>query len=933
MDDRYNPSAMEGRLYAEWEARGWFAPGDEGEPFCIAIPPPNVTGRLHLGHAFQQTLMDALVRCRRMEGRATLWQVGTDHAAIATQMLVERQLEAEGDSPEKIGRDAFVERVWRWYDQSGGEITSQMRRMGASVDWGRHRFTMDEGFSAAVREVFTRLYDDGLIYRKQRLVNWDPALRTAVSDLEVESTEEDGHLWHIRYPLLDGARTADGAPHLVVATTRPETLLGDTGVAVHPQDERYRGLVGAKARLPLVGRALPIVADEHVDPEFGTGCLKITPAHDFNDYEVGERHGLPLVNIFRVDASVNDAAPAAYRGLDRFDARQAVLADLKTQGLLESTRSHKLAVPRGDRSGAVLEPWLTDQWWVAIEALAKPAIDAVEEGRVRFVPKQFENVYFAWMREVRDWCISRQQWSGHRIPAWYDGAGNVYVGRDEADARARNGLSEDMTLTQDQDVLDTWFSSALWTFATLGWPERTADLARFHPTNVLVTGHDIIFFWVARMIMMTLRFTEEVPFRTVYIHGLVRDADGAKMSKTRGNGLDPLDIVDGVSLDALVAKRTADLTQPQMAKRIEEATRREFPNGIPSYGADALRFTFCALASPGRDVNFDLARVEGYRNFCNKLWNAARFALMNAGGDGQAASSPGLPGDGKERLGLADRWIRARAGQMLAAIDRAVSTYRFDLYANEVYDFAWREYCDWYVELAKPVLWNENGDAEAARAARKTLLEVLGTLLRAAHPLIPYLTETLWRELGKVSGDRRETIMLAPFPAAEDFPEDTAAAEAIEWLKAVVVAVRNVRGEMNLSPKRSVSLLLQGGDADDRERLISVQTPLKRLAGVDAIDWLEAYAEAPPAAVQLVGNIELLVPLEGLIDLNQERRRLAGEVDRIEGELKRLQAKLANDKFVAKAPAEVVQRERDKASEAANNLATLRRRIGRLGER
>ena len=932
MDDRYNPSVMEGHLYAEWEARGWFAPAGDGEPFCIAIPPPNVTGRLHLGHAFQQTLMDALVRCRRMQGRAALWQVGTDHAAIATQMLVERQLEAEGLSPAEIGRDAFVERVWRWYDQSGGQITDQMRRMGASVDWNRRRFTMDEGFSAAVREVFTRLYDDGLIYKKQRLVNWDPALRTAVSDLEVESTEENGHLWHIRYPLLDGARAADGADHLVVATTRPETLLGDTGVAVHPEDERYRGLVGAKAQLPLVGRELAIVADEYVDPEFGTGCLKITPAHDFNDYEVGERHGLPLVNIFNADASVNDAAPAAYRGLDRFDARQAVLADLQAQGLLASTREHKLAVPRGDRSGAVLEPWLTDQWWVAIEALAKPAIAAVEDGRVRFVPKQFENVYFAWMREVRDWCISRQQWSGHRIPAWYDAAGNVYVGRDEADARARNNLAEDVTLTQDQDVLDTWFSSALWTFATLGWPERTADLARFHPTNVLVTGHDIIFFWVARMIMMTLHFTGEVPFRTVYIHGLVRDAEGAKMSKTRGNGLDPLDIVDGVSLDALVAKRTADLTQPQMAKRIEEATRREFPNGIPSYGADALRFTFCALASPGRDVNFDLARVEGYRNFCNKLWNAARFALMNAGGERRGTAPPSLSGAGEERPSLADRWIRSRAGRMLAAIDRAVSTYRFDLYANEVYDFAWRDYCDWYVELAKPMLRNEG--AGAAQAARRTLLEVLGALLRAAHPLIPYLTETLWRELRKVAvaGEGCETIMLAPFPVAEDFPEDAAATEAVEWLKAVVVAVRNVRGEMNLPPRRSVSLLLQGGDASDRERLLSVQTPLKHLAGVNAIDWLEADAKAPPAAVQLVGNIELLVPLEGLMDLDRERARLAGEVERLEGHLKRLEAKLANDNFVTKAPAEVVRRERDKAAEAVNGLATLRRRVGRLGE-
>ena len=933
MDHHYDPLAMERRLYEEWEARGWFAPeaarrpaqGDT-TPYCIAIPPPNVTGRLHLGHAFQQTLMDALIRHRRMQGRAALWQMGTDHAAIATQMLVERQLEAEGVTPVDIGREAFVERMWRWYGQSGGEITGQMRRMGASVDWGRSRFTMDEGFSLAVREVFVRLYDAGLIYKKQRLVNWDPALRTAVSDLEVENTEEAGHLWHIRYPLADGARAADGSEHLVVATTRPETLLGDTGVAIHPQDERYRGLVGATARLPLVGRELPIVADEHVDPEFGTGCVKITPGHDFNDYEVGQRHGLALVNVFNADASVHDSAPAAYRGMDRFAARDAVVKDLDALGLLESVQEHKMVVPRGDRSGAVLEPWLTDQWWVAIKPLAEPAIAAVEEGRVRFVPKQFENTYFAWMRDVKDWCISRQQWSGHRIPAWYDADGNCHVGRDEAEARGRAGLAADAPLTQDADVLDTWFSSALWTFTTLGWPARTADLERFHPTDVLVTGHDIIFFWVARMIMMTLRFTGDVPFSTVYIHGLVRDAEGAKMSKTRGNGLDPLDIVDGITLDALVAKRTADLTQPQMAARIEQATRREYPQGIPSYGADALRFTFCALASPGRDVNFDLARVEGYRNFCNKLWNAARFVLMHP-----APKAAAVAAEEEGALGLADRWIRSRLGETLAAIERAVETYRFDLYANAIYDFAWHEFCDWYVELAKPLLSEPDADPAAAQAARRTLFHVLDALLRAAHPLMPYLTEILWRELNAATLDHADTVMLAPFPSAAEYPEDREASAAIEWLKALVVAVRNIRGELGVAPRTRVDVLLRGGTGVERERLAAVAVPLRRLAGIDDIAWLDD-APAPPAAMQLAGGLEVLVPLEGLIDMHRERERLTKEMEKLAQALARSEAKLGNANFVAKAPPEVVQGERAKVQELTGKVAALKARIALLGE-
>ena len=922
MDSHFDPRTIEGPLYEQWEARGGFTPAGEGAPYCIAIPPPNVTGRLHNGHGFQQTLMDALIRYHRMRGRGALWQMGTDHAAIATQMLVERQLAAEGVHAQDIGREAFVARVWEWYDRHDGEIAGQMRRMGASVDWDRYRFTMDEGFQAAVREVFVRLFDDGLIYKKKRLVNWDPVLGTAVSDLEVESEEEDGHLWHIRYPLLGDVRTAAGADHLVVATTRPETLLGDTGVAVHPDDERYRGLVGAHVLLPLVGRELPIVADAHVDPEFGTGCLKITPAHDFNDYEVGQRHGLAILNVFGAGAAVNDEAPEPYRGLDRFAARDAVVADLEGLGLLESVEPHRHAVPRGDRSNAVLEPWLTDQWWVDIAPLAAPAIAAVEDGRIRFVPKQFENVYFAWMRDVRDWCISRQQWSGHRIPAWYDPDGNVHVGRDEDEARRRAGLGPDIPLTQDPDALDTWFSSALWTFTTLGWPERTPDLARFHPTDVLVTGYDIIFFWVARMIMMTLRFMDEVPFRTVYIHGLVRDADGAKMSKTRGNGLDPLDIVDGIALPDLVAKRTVDLPQPQMAERIEATTRRDFPDGIPAYGADALRFTYCAMASPGRDVNFDLSRVEGYRNFCNKLWNATKFVLMNLGDAG--------PGDGPVHLSAADRWIRSRTREMLEAVDRAVDTYRFDLYANAIYDFAWHEYCDWYLELTKPVLWDESTDPASARGARRTLLEVLDVLLRAAHPIMPYITDTLWHEQAAATGGDAGTVMLARFPQAEDLGHDPEATAAIEWLKTVVVGVRTIRSEMGIPPRTAITMLLQGGDDIDRTRLDATETLLRRLAGIETVDWLDARTEPPPAAVHVVGELKVLVPLKGLIDVEQERARLTREIGKSTGELGRVQGKLANENFVTKAPEHIVAAERDKAADLDARLATLRAQLERL---
>ena len=918
VDGAFDPRAIEGALYEEWERSGHFAPSGNGEAYCIVIPPPNVTDRLHIGHAFQHTLMDTLIRYHRMQGRRTLWQTGTDHAQIATQMVVERQLLAQGVRRADLGRDAFIDKVWEWKRGTGAGISGQIRRMGSSVDWARERFTMDEGFSRAVLEVFVRLFEEGLIYRGQRLVNWDPKLRTSISDLEVENVEERGHLWHFRYPLADGARADDGKDHVVVATTRPETMLGDTAVAVHPHDARYRSLVGGAVVLPLVGRRIPVIADEHVDPQFGSGCVKITPAHDFNDHAVGVRHNLPLVNIFTAEARLNDNAPEAYRGLDRFDARQRVVADLTAAGLLERVREHTHTVPRGDRSEAVIEPWLTDQWFVKIAPLAEPAIRAVENGAVRFVPKQYENMYFAWMRDIQDWCISRQQWWGHRIPAWYDDAGNVYVARDEAEARARHGIAPQVPLRQDDDVLDTWFSSALWTFGTLGWPERTPQIAAFHPTNVLLTGYDIIFFWVARMIMMTLKFTGEVPFREVYIHGMVRDASGAKMSKTRGNGLDPLDLIDGVSTEDLVAKRTANMTQPKMAAAIAERTRREYPNGISAYGTDALRFTFCAMASQGRDLAFHLKRIEGYRNFCNKLWNAAKFVLAHAPAGGEEAEAPSL----------ADRWIRSRLGQLVAASKQAIARYRFDLYANAVYEFAWHEYCDWYLELAKPVLFDADAHPRQARAARRTLVEVLEALLRVAHPIVPFVTEALWRNVAPAKAgttSAASTIMCEPFPSQDDFPQDAEADAALRWLKAVVTAIRNIRGEMNVAPGKAVPVLLRGGGERDRKLLAATQTPLKRLAKVETPAWVEAGAAPPPAAAEVVGDLQVLVPLAGIVDAPAEQARLRKEMNKVAKDLARVDAKLGNDGFLAKAPEAVVAKEREKGR-------ALRKRFDVLGE-
>ena len=912
MDKTYNPQTIEQRWYETWEQAGYFAPSCTGTPYCIMIPPPNVTGSLHMGHAFQDTLMDALIRYHRMRGDNTLWQPGTDHAGIATQMVVERQLSNEAVTRHDLGREAFIERIWEWKHESGGTITRQLRRMGSSVDWSRERFTMDKGLSAAVRETFVRLYEDGLVYRGKRLVNWDPVLHTAVSDLEVVSEEESGHLWHMRYPL------SDGSGHVVVATTRPETMLGDTAVAVHPDDERYRRLVGKTVRLPLTDREIPVIADDYVDPEFGSGCVKITPAHDFNDYEMGMRHDLAMINILTVDASINENAPIKYRGMDRYEARRQIVADLDEQGLLEKVEDHRLMVPRGDRSGSVVEPYLTDQWYVKIGPLAEPAIRAVEDGRIRFVPDNWKNTYFEWMRNIQDWCISRQIWWGHRIPAWYDASGNVYVARSEPEVREKYGLDEGVALNRDEDVLDTWFSSALWPFSTLGWPESDADVKTFYPTSVLVTGFDIIFFWVARMIMMGLRFMGDVPFREVYIHGLVRDAHGQKMSKSKGNVLDPIDLIDGIELETLVAKRRSGLMQPQMADRIEQLTRKDFPNGIPAFGTDALRFTFAALASTGRDINFDLGRIEGYRNFCNKLWNAARYVLMNT--EGRDCGQDG----GETALSDADRWIISLLQQTSHEVNGSISNYRFDLAAQTLYTFIWDEYCDWYLELSKSVLANPDSSEAALRGTRKTLVQVMETVLRLIHPLTPFISEEIWQRMAPLAGVSGATIMLQPYPVANIDRIDKSAMEEIGWIKAFIIGVRKIRSGMNIDPRKLLPVMLQDGSDKDRQRLENSLHYLLSVGRVENVTWLDAGAAAPEASTALVGEMKLLIPLAGLIDKEAELARLTRELDKRTEELDRAEKKLSNSSFVDKAPAAVVEKEHSRVSELKTAIDNLR---------
>jgi valyl-tRNA synthetase len=941
MEKTFNPADIEQSLYTHWEEKGYFSPTGEGDGYCIAIPPPNVTGSLHMGHAFQQTIMDILIRYQRMQGKNTLWQSGCDHAGIATQMVVERKIAAEEEKTRHdYGRDAFIDKVWQWKEESGGTIGKQMRRLGNSIDWQRERFTMDQGMSEAVQEVFVRLYEDDLIYRGKRLVNWDPKFHTAISDLEVENKDKKGHMWHLRYPLANGVTTAEGCDYLVVATTRPETMLGDTGVAVNPNDPRYQSLIGQHILLPLVNRLIPIVGDEHADMDKGTGCVKITPAHDFNDNEVGKRCGLALINIFDHNAAIlakaevyncngeaseefDPSLPADLIGLDRFVARKAIVAQFEQLGLLDSVKDHDLVAPYGDRSGVIIEPLLTDQWYVRVEPLAKPAIEAVENGSIEFVPKQYENMYFSWMRDVQDWCISRQLWWGHRIPAWYDNQGKVYVGRDEAEIRSKYNLDKSVILSQDDDVLDTWFSSALWTFSTLGWPNEKQLMKQFHSTDVLVTGFDIIFFWVARMIMMTMHFVKDddgkpqVPFKQVYVTGLIRDESGDKMSKSKGNVIDPLDMIDGIGLDDLLDKRTGNMMQPKLAKKIAKATKKEFPNGIEAHGTDALRFTLSALASTGRDINWDMKRLDCYRNFCNKLWNASRYVLMNT-----ESHDCGAQG-GELSLSLADRWIKAQFQQTVKTVHESFVVFRFDLASQALYEFTWNQFCDWYLELTKPVLLT--GTEAEQRGTRHTLVTTLEALLRLMHPIMPFITETIWQRLVPLTDFEQsgDSIMTQSFPQFDQSHVDHQAQQDLEWVKQFIVAVRNIRGEMDIAPSKALPVLIKNISTEDQRRLTENTQFLSALAKLESIDLLAEGDEEPASASALVGELTLLIPMAGLIDKIAELARLNKAIDKLTTEANRIQGKLANENFVSKAPDVVINKERAKLSDAQFALSKL----------
>lgn len=932
MKKTYDPHSLEQRWYKHWDKQGYFSPKDNDEAYCIVIPPPNITGRLHMGHAFQSTIMDALIRFQRMQGKSTLWQAGTDHAGIATQIVVERLIDAKGKSRHDYGREKFTEEIWEWKKKSGSHITRQLRRMGTSLDWGRERFTMDEGLSKAVKEVFIKLYQEGLIYRGKRLVNWDPILHTAISDLEVLSTEEQGHLWYIRYPI------ANINKHLVVATTRPETLLGDAAIAVHPDDKRYQHLHDNFVQLPLTGRQIPIIIDDYVDPEFGTGCVKITPAHDFNDYEVWLRHRntsiiatLPhngLINIFTSNAEIRKNTPEEgalippeYIGLDRTVARKKIIADLNTQGLLEKIVKHKLMVPRGDRSGSVIEPLLTDQWYVKTKPLAQPAIAAVTNGTIRFIPDNWKNTYFNWMHNIQDWCISRQIWWGHRIPAWYDKLGNVYVGHSEKEIRKQHSLQGNIALKQDTDVLDTWFSSALWPFSTLGWPEKTLELKKFYPTSVLVTGFDIIFFWVARMIMLGLKFMGDVPFTEVYIHGLVRDAEGQKMSKSKGNILDPIDVIDGIGLNDLIKKRTTKMMRPHLAAKIEKITRKNFPNGIPAYGTDALRFTFAAMASTGRDIRMDNKRIEGYRNFCNKIWNAGRYVLANTREQNNSS-------DLKYQYSQADIWITSRLQQVITITTKAIKNYRIDLAAQTLYEFTWNEFCDWYLELTKTTL--QQGNAEQQQATRKTLLIVLENILRLLHPLMPFITEEIWQRLTSLMQIEGDTIMLQPYPIANNKLINIKATTEINWLMQFIIGVRNVRSEQKIAPNKPLNILLQAGTASDKINLKNTKNYLLKLGRLERITWLSNEQQAPESAIALVGKMKILIPMEGIIDKKSEIARLEKEIIKIKNNLPRVEGKLNNSNFLDKAPKEVISTAQAKRNKYRLTLQQLEEQLSKI---
>ncbi|ALO33784.1 valine--tRNA ligase [Colwellia sp. MT41] len=946
MEKTFNPTDIEQSLYTSWEEQGYFSPTGKGDSYSIAIPPPNVTGSLHMGHAFQQTIMDTLIRYQRMQGKNTLWQTGCDHAGIATQMVVERKIAAEeGKTRHDYGREGFIDKIWQWKEESGGTISKQMRRLGNSIDWSRERFTMDDGMSEAVQEVFVRLFEDDLIYRGKRLVNWDPKLHTAISDLEVENKDKKGHMWHLRYPLADGEKTAEGLDYLVVATTRPETMLGDTGVAVNPKDPRYKDLIGKNILLPLVNRLIPIVGDDHADMDKGTGCVKITPAHDFNDNEVGKRHALPQINILDKNAAIlanaevydtkgeisdvySTELPSEFAGMDRFVARKAIVAKFDELGLLVEVKDHDLVAPYGDRSGVIIEPLLTDQWYVRVEKLAGPAVDAVKDGRIEFVPKQYENMYFAWMNNIQDWCISRQLWWGHRIPAWYDENGKVYVGRTEAEVRANNPISDDMKLRQDEDVLDTWFSSALWTFSTLGWPKETEDLKTFHPTDVLVTGFDIIFFWVARMIMMTMHFNKDengkaqIPFKKIYMTGLIRDENGDKMSKSKGNVVDPLDMIDGISLEDLLKKRTGNMMQPKMAAKIEKLTKKEYPNGIEAHGTDALRFTLTSVATTGRDISWDMKRLEGYRNFTNKLWNASRYVMMNTEEfDCGQASENGARG--AMELSLADRWIIGQFEQTVKTVHEAFDSFRFDLASQALYEFTWNQFCDWYLELTKPVLFK--GNEAQQRGTRHTLVNILESLLRLMHPIMPFITETIWQRVQPLSDFAKvgDSIMIQAFPQFDESKCDQQAIDDLEWVKQFIVAIRNIRGEMDISPSKALPVLLKNVSEEDQRRLSNNEQFLLTLAKLDSITLLADNEQGPASASAVIGELTVLIPMAGLIDKEAELARLDKAMDKLEKDAARTRGKLSNENFVGKAPAAVIEKEKTKLAEAESALAKM----------
>lgn len=918
METTYSPETIEEECYKQWESHRYFTPQGDKSPFCIMLPPPNITGNLHMGHGFQHTLIDALIRYKRMMGHKTLWQPGTDHAGISTQLIVERQLEKTGKSRKEMSRDAFLDIMWKWKEENGSQITKQMRKIGSSPDWSRERFTMDEGLSKAVQKVFIQLYDEGLIYRGSRLVNWDPHLGTAISDLEVISEEEDGYLWHIKYQVVNSEKS------ITIATTRPETMLGDVAIAVHPEDDRYKDLIGKEVNIPLTNRTIPIISDDFVEKDFGTGCVKITPAHDFTDNKIAKKHNLPLINIFTKKATINKNAPLEYQGMDRFVARKKIIEDLSNQELLVKTEPYKIKIPRGEKSNVIIEPLLTDQWYVKATELAKPAINAVQSGKIRFVPENWSKTYFNWMNNIEDWCISRQLWWGHRIPAWYDNEGHIYVGYSENDVRFKYKLDPSIDLKQDDDVLDTWFSSSLWPFSTLGWPEHSKELEEFYPTSVLFTGFDIIFFWVARMIMMGLKFTGKVPFKEVIITGLICDADGKKMSKSKGNVLDPLDIINGISLKDLLEKRTSNLMLSSQRDKISKATRKQFPNGIAAFGTDALRFTYCSFASQTRQIRFDINRVEGYRNFCNKLWNAARFVIISTAEESTEFD------DGAFQYTEADLWILSLLQKTIDKCHQHFKSYRFDLLANTLYEFIWHEYCDWYLELSKTVLYDKNTLPPVRRGTCRTLSHVLIRILKLLHPIMPFITEAIWQRVSKLNSENSETIVLSKYPEVDSQFINSNIENEVEWLKKVIQAIRTIRSEMTIAPSKEIPLILQNITPNLQERIEKYKTPLTNLCKLSDISYIQPHTIAPVSASAIINELEILIPIEGLIDKQSELSRLEKELVKIDKDIVFAESKLNNPTFTSKAPSNIIEEIKEKltnAKDAKNKLLSHQAKI------